>query len=200
MQGSERRVPCELLPRPAERVANWRVIAMPCSPFRTSSCSTCWESCRNAIGGVSWLRILFNRQSWPEGLAGSRRFTSALDPAVHLRDVHARGFNPPFSFDRPPPIPVRTARARRLSTSAARRRNRLTAFFRNPARDPAHHRARCFLFIGVWVCWIIAFCAVRSLGQWLLGPAATTCLKVMRFRCACSVLPAPARRVPSRSD
>ena len=152
---------------PPERIANWRPLVHWLLAIPHMVILYVVSFVAQVVGFVSWLVILFTGKL-PEGMAGVQMLYLRYTARVYAYAGFLVEEYPPFAFATTAEDPGDAGPLRVEFRPALEDRNRLTTFFRLLLAIP-HLVVLAIVFLGVAICWVIAFFAVLFTGRWPAG-------------------------------
>jgi hypothetical protein len=152
---------------PPERIANWRPLVHWLLAIPHMVILYVIGLVAQVVGLVSWLLILFTGKL-PEGMAGVQMLYLRYTARVYAYAGFLVEEYPPFTFATTAEDPGDAGPLRVEFQPALEGRNRLTTFFRLLLAIP-HLVVLAIVFLGVAICWVIAFFAVLVTGRWPAG-------------------------------
>jgi len=152
---------------PPERIANWRPLVHWLLAIPHMVILYVVSFVAQVVGFVSWLVILFTGKL-PEGMAGVQMLYLRYTARVYAYAGFLVEEYPPFTFATTAEDPGDAGPLRVEFQPALEGRNRLTTFFRLLLAIP-HLVVLAIVFLGVAICWVIAFFAVLVTGRWPAG-------------------------------
>jgi hypothetical protein len=152
---------------PPERIANWRPLVHWLLAIPHMVILYVISFVAQVVGFISWLAILFTGKL-PEGMAGVQMLYLRYTARVYAYAGFLVEEYPPFTFATTAEDPGDAGPLRVDFQPALEGRNRLTTFFRLLLAIP-HLVVLAIVFLGVAICWVIAFFAVLFTGRWPAG-------------------------------
>jgi hypothetical protein len=152
---------------PPERIANWRPLVHWLLAIPHMVILYVISFVAQVVGFISWLAILFTGKL-PEGMAGVQMLYLRYTARVYAYAGFLVEEYPPFTFATTAEDPGDAGPLRVEFQPALEGRNRLTTFFRLLLAIP-HLVVLAIVFLGVAICWVIAFFAVLFTGRWPAG-------------------------------